>query len=72
MTMHIVEENIRQALTAMIAPQTTKRGTKIHSILKFRLITRILLVMRRNHGIENHVIFMVFITMWLFSAGRER
>jgi len=27
--------------------------------------------MKRNHGVENHVDFVVYVTMWLQSAGRE-
>ena len=70
MTMHIVEEELRQALIVKIALETTKRGIKGLNILEFIFITIILLMMRRNHGTENHVVFVACITKWFLSAGR--
>lgn len=70
MTMHIAEEYLGQALIAKIAPGTLKRCIDNLSILKFIFITNMLMV-NINHVIENYVVFVVCITMWLLSVGRE-
>ena len=61
----------KQVLIVRIAPETTNRGIKSHSIINLFFITRILLTMNINHYVENHVVFVVYITMWLLSAGKE-
>lgn len=68
---HIAKEELRQALIAKVAPKTVNRGINSLIILEFILITIILLVININHGIENYVDFLVCITMWLLSVGRE-
>ena len=70
MTVHITKGELRQDLIARIAPKTTKRGINSLNIIEFILITS-MLMMSRNHGIENHIVFLVCITMWLLSARRE-
>ena len=71
MTAHIAKEELRQALIAIIAPKTARKGITSLSILKFILITIMLLMMNINHGIEKHVVFVVYMTMWLLRARRE-
>jgi len=56
MIMHIAEDEIRQALITSISPKIVKRGIKSLIILKFILITSILVMMRTNHGVENYVV----------------
>ena len=75
--MHIVEEELGQDLIARIALETVKRGIKSFSIIKFILITSILLMMSRNHGIENHVVFFGFhnhvvVECWNRMTTRKR
>lgn len=71
MTVHIAKEDLRQALIFRVAPEIVKRGINSLNILKLIFITSVFLMMNKNHGIENHVVFVVCITMWLLSAGRE-
>lgn len=71
MTVSIAEENLRQVPLAIFAPNKTKSGIRGLVMIMFLLITRRLLMMNKNHGIENHVVFVACITMWLSSAGRE-
>jgi len=71
MTMHIAEEELRQALITIIAPETVKRGINSLSIPKFIWITNILLMMNINHSIENYVVYVVYIIMWLLSVETE-
>ena len=68
MAMHIAKEEVRQALIMTIALETTKQGIKSLGILKFILITSILLMMNINNGVENCVDFVVCITIWLLSG----
>jgi len=70
MTVHIAKGDTRQSLIARIIPETIKRGINSINIITFILITN-MLMMNRNHVIENHVVFVVYITMWLLSVGRE-
>ena len=70
MTIPIIEEELRKALIANIAPKITKRGINSLSILDFILITSILLMMNINLGVEKNVVFLVCITTWLLSVGR--
>jgi len=70
MIMHITKEELRQALLFKITPGTVKRGINNLSILKLILIIRTLLMMNINHGIENYVTFVVYITMCLLSVRR--
>ena len=44
---------------------------KSHSILKLIFTTSILLMVNINHGVENDVVVVVCITMWLLSARRQ-
>ena len=71
MTVHIAEKELRQALVTMIAPETNNKGIKILGILLFILITSMSLTMNIYHGIEKHVVFVDYITMYLLSARRE-
>ena len=71
MAVPIVGKDPRQALIAIIAPETTRKGITSISILKFIRITIMLLMMNINHGIKKHVAFVVYITMCLLSARRE-
>ena len=71
MVVHIAEKELKQALITIMALETTGKGITSLSLPKFVLITSILLMMNINHGIEKHVVFVVYITMWLLSAGRE-
>lgn len=50
--------------------RTVEKGIASLSILQFILIANILLMININHGIENYVVFLVYITMWLLSAER--
>ena len=71
MIVHIAEEELSQVLIYRITPGTTKICIKSIIIIKFIFISSILLMMRKNHGIENSAVFLVCITMWLLSVGRE-
>ena len=70
MTMHMAEKDIRQALISMIAPETNKKGITHLVIIMFILITSMSLTMNINHGIEKHVVFVDYITMYLLSVGK--
>ena len=71
MVVHIVEKELRQALIPMITPETNKKGITSLGILMFILITRMSLTMNIDHGIEKHVAFVDYITMYFLSVGRE-
>ena len=71
MTVHIVEKELRQALIAIISLQITERYITSLSILEFISITIMLLIMNVKHGIEKHVLFVVYINICLLNAGRE-
>ena len=70
MTVNIAEKELRQALVTMIAPETNKKGITSLGILIFTLITSISITMNINHGVEKHVVFLDYITMYLFSVGK--
>lgn len=70
MTMDIAQEELGQALIAIIPPKKNRKCITSISILKFILIT-IMLTININNGIEKHVICVVYIIMWLLSVGRE-
>ena len=71
MIVHLAEEELRQALIFGITLEIVKRRINSLSIIKLILIKSILLMMRKTHGIEKYVVFVVYITMWLLSVGRE-
>lgn len=48
----IAKEELRKTIITIVAPETVKRGINFLSILKFILITS-MLVIHRNQGIEN-------------------
>ena len=70
MTTHMAVKEMRQALVTMIAPETNKKGITSFGILMFILITSMSLIININHGIRKHVVFLDYITMYLFSVGK--
>jgi len=63
MAAHIAKKELRQALIAIMAPETARKGITSLIIPKFILITCMLLMMDINHGIRKHVVFVVYTTM---------
>lgn len=71
MSVHSVEKELRKALITIIALRTTKKGITSLSILEFITITIMMLMINIKHGIEKHVIFVVYITMCFLTTGRK-
>jgi len=65
---HIAGRELRQALITMIAREGI---TSPDIIIMFILIITMLLRINMSHGIDIHVLFVVFITMCLQGVGNE-
>ena len=71
MAVPIAGKELRQALITIITPEATMKGITTLNIQMFISITIMLLMMNANHGIKKHVLLVVYVTMYLMSAGRE-
>jgi len=71
MVLSIVRKQLRKALIAIFTTETTRKGITSLNIWMFILITIMLLTMDVNHYIKKHVLFVVYITIYLLSVGRE-
>ena len=71
MAVSIVGKELRQALIAILTPETTRKGIATLDIRMFILITIMFLRMNVKHGIEKHAHFVDYITIHFLSVGKE-
>ena len=67
----IAGKELRQALIAILTPETIRKGIATLDIQMFILIIIMLLMMNVKHDIEKHVPFVDYITIHFLSVGKE-
>ena len=71
MVVSIAGRELRQALIAILMPETARKGITILNIRMFISIIIMLLMINVKHGIEKHVPFVDYITIHFLSVGKE-
>ena len=71
MAVTIARKELRQALIAILTPETERKGIATLDIRMFISIMIMFLMMNVKHGIERHVPFVDYITIHFQSVGKE-
>jgi len=67
----IIGRDLRQALIAILTPETTRKGITTFNMRMFISIMIMLLMMNEEHGIEKNAPFVDYITIHFISVGKE-
>ena len=71
MVVSIARKGLRQALIAILTPESTRKGITSLDIRMFISIIIMFLITNVIHGIEKHVPFVDYITIHFLSVGKE-